>query len=112
MNDKDRELYRIIDIVIECCTTRLGNENVSVTKEDIFGKCKRENANITRCMIAYHLCVFGLTHATIAMLLDRTEQSIRNLIEEHYDLNKTNRAYNIANSQVERMINESNSKAI
>lgn len=108
MNDKDKEMHRIIDAVIDACKTTIGDNVYTISKEDVLGKCKRENTNITRSMLAFHLLQFGLCPTTISMLLGKSVQAVRNMINTHYSLVKESKAYRIANNQVERKLKESN----
>lgn len=107
MNDKDKEMHRIIDAVIEACTTTINESTYSISKADVLGKCKKENTNITRSMLAYHLLQFGLCVTTISMLFGKSVQAVRNMINTHYELMKESKAYRIANSQVIRKLKES-----
>lgn len=38
MNDKEKELWRVIDNVIKCCAIELPNGELSITREDVLGK--------------------------------------------------------------------------
>ena len=35
MNDKEKELWRVIDNVIKCCAIELPNGELSITREDV-----------------------------------------------------------------------------
>lgn len=37
MNDKEKELWRVIDNVIKCCAIELPNGELSITREDVLG---------------------------------------------------------------------------
>lgn len=110
MNDKDKEMNRIIEAVIEACTTTISESEkiYTISREDVLGKCKRENANITRTMLATHLIRFGLSHTTISMLFGKSVQAIRNMEKAHTDYLKLSKAYRIAHAQVIRKLEESN----
>lgn len=44
MNDKETELYRIVDSVVSCCATQIDAEgHVNLTAEDVLGKSMAEN---------------------------------------------------------------------
>lgn len=43
MNDKEKELWRVIDNVIKCCAIELQNGELSITREDVLGKSRAEN---------------------------------------------------------------------
>jgi len=40
MNDKEKELWRVIDNVIKCCAIELPNGELSITREDVLGKSR------------------------------------------------------------------------
>lgn len=48
MNDKEKYLHKILDAVVESCSYIGGR--FSITKEDILGKSRNENAVMTRCI--------------------------------------------------------------
>lgn len=43
MNDKEKELWRVIDNVIKCCAIELPNGELSVTREARSGKPRAKN---------------------------------------------------------------------
>lgn len=43
MNDKEKELWRVIDNVIKCCAIELPNGELSITREDVLGKSRAES---------------------------------------------------------------------
>lgn len=47
MNDKEKELWRVIDNVIKCCAIELPNGELSITREDVLGKSRAENLGVT-----------------------------------------------------------------
>lgn len=51
MNDKEKELWRVIDNVIKCCAIELQNGELSITREDVLGKSRAENLVMARCMV-------------------------------------------------------------
>lgn len=38
MNDKEKELWRVIDNVIKCCAIELPSGELSITRDDVLGK--------------------------------------------------------------------------
>ena len=106
MNEIEKEICRVVDVVIECCATN--NENaISITKEEILGKSKKENANFARTMLAHFLHKDGFSVTTLAFMFNRSQQSVRNLIVSHDAYIKQSNAYRIANEQVKNKLNES-----
>lgn len=106
-NDLEFEIERIIEIVLDCCVITLDDGSLSITKEDVIGKSKKENVTIVRKMLAYYLHKDGFCHTTIALLLNRSVQSVMNMLASHEDEMKISKAYRIANAQVNRMLKES-----
>ena len=44
MNDKETELYRIIECVVRCCATQIDSDGrMSVTVEDVLGKSRADD---------------------------------------------------------------------
>ena len=48
MNDKEKELWRVIDNVIKCCAIELPDGKLSITREDVLGKSRAENLVMAR----------------------------------------------------------------
>lgn len=103
MNDKEKELYRIIDIVIGCCSCQ-GNEQQLRTR--VLGGSRDDNTVLTRCMIARLLAFAGYSNATIAMVLRRDVKSVRNMLDAARDCRKTRRSYRIAEDEAVRLYSE------
>ena len=102
MNDKDYELNRIITIVVNCCKSSVWLDK-SMTREELLGKSKNENACMARAILVSQLVKAGFTISTISGLLRRTAQGIRHIIKTNYTLLKSSRAYKIASGEVEEM---------
>lgn len=51
MNDKEKEIYRVIDNVVKCCAIELPNGTLSISREDILGKSREENIVMARSMV-------------------------------------------------------------
>ena len=99
MNDKQKMLDAIIDIVVECCDVRYDGKSI-ITREDVLGKSKRENAVLTRSLLALQLKHEGYTVDTIAMILDRNSDTVRDLIANGYSLISSNKAFRRAAAEV------------
>lgn len=99
MNNKESELYRILDKVIECCATRVDDNRMSVTKEDVLGRSRAENVVMTRCVLVYQIVGAGYSTTTAAQLLHRDTHTIRHLLELGYNYQTTSKAYRIANAE-------------
>lgn len=61
MNDKEKELWRVIDNVIKCCAIELQNGELSITREDVLGKSRAENLVMTRCMVVEQMIHAGFS---------------------------------------------------
>ena len=99
MNEKDFELDRIVSVVINCTKSRLWSDN-SITRDELLGKSKNENACMARAILVCQLIDAGYTITTIAKLLKRTAQGIRHIVKTNYALLKSSRAYRIASNEV------------
>ena len=99
MNEKDFELDRIVSVVIDCTKSSIWSDN-SITKEELLGKSKNENACMARAILVCQLIDAGYTITTIAKLLKRTAQGIRHIVKTNYALLKSSRAYRIASNEV------------
>lgn len=66
MNDKEKELYRIIDNVVNCCSIELRDGNRSITREDVLGKYRAENIVMTRCIVVEQMLHVGFSITTIS----------------------------------------------
>ena len=73
MNEKDFELDRIVSVVIDCTKSNIWSDN-SITKEELLGKSKNENACMARAILVSQLVKTGFTISTISGLLRRTAQ--------------------------------------
>lgn len=100
MNDKEKELWRILDNTIKCCAVEVaGTDTLSITRADVLGKSRAENLVMTRCILAAQLQHAGYSITTIAGLLNRTVPAVRHLIRMDRDYTDTSRAYRIASAQ-------------
>lgn len=99
MNKKEQTLNRIVDIVVDCCSSEI-NGVQTLTREDLLGESKKENHVMSRAILCLQLKHEGYSVTTIAMLLGREEQSIRKLIKKGYDFVATSRACRIAAAEV------------
>lgn len=99
MNDKETELYRILDIVVDCCATKVDDNKWSVTKEEVLGKSRSENIVMTRCILVHQIISAGYSITTCSQLLKRDPHSIRHLVDLGYNYQSSSRAYRIANAE-------------
>lgn len=99
MNDKEKELWRVIDNVIKCCTIELQNGELSITREDVLGKSRAENLVMARCMVVEQMIHAGFSITTIATVLNRTVSAVRHLSKMSYTYISTSRVYRLATAQ-------------
>lgn len=100
MNNKECVLCKIIDIVVSCCATPIDeNGTMSVTKDEVLGKSRSENAVMTRCVLVSQIIGAGYSTTTVANLLHRTPHAIRHILDTGYKYQETSRAYQIAHAE-------------
>ena len=99
MNDKEKELWRIIDNVIKCCAITTLDGTLSITREEVLGKSRSENLVMTRCMVVEQMIHAGFSITTIAHVLNRTVQAVRHLEKLAFNYLKTSRVYRLATAQ-------------
>lgn len=100
MNDKERQLLRIVECVVQACATQVDDMGtMSLTKEDVLGKSRAENVVMTRCILVSQIVGAGYSTSTAAMLLRRTPQAIRHLLAMSVTYHRSSRAYRIAEAE-------------
>ena len=99
MNDKEKEIYRVIDNVVKCCAIELSDGTLSISREDILGKSREENIVMARAMVVEQMIHAGFSITTIAQILNRNVGSIRHLRKLAYDYISTSRVYRLATAQ-------------
>lgn len=100
MNNKQRELMRIVDAVVSCCCTDVDNSGTkSLTADDVLGKSRAENVVMTRAILVSQVLSSGYSVTTCAQLLCRTAHAVRHLNELGYQYMRTSRAYRIAHAE-------------
>lgn len=99
MNDKEKEIYRVIDNVVKCCAIELPDGTLSISREDILGKSREENIVMSRAMVVEQMIHAGFIVITIAQILNRNVGSIRHLRKLAYDYISTSRVYRLATAQ-------------
>ena len=99
MNEKDGELYRIMDNTIQCCSVLSNEGRAKVTRDLLIGKCRKENVVMVRTMVAMQIFSAGYTVSTIADFLQRAPQSIHHMLDKGYYLSRNSRAYRIAENE-------------
>ena len=108
MSDKNEEFRKIVDIVVECSAIEF--QNREELKEKVLSSCREEPIVIMRCMLARLLAFAGFTNSTIGIVLHRSPQSIRHLLDLARDLRSHNKVYRIAEDEAVREYQEYESK--
>lgn len=108
MSDKESELYRIVDIVVGCCATKVDdNGTMSVTRKDVLSNlCRKENVVMTRTILAEMIVYAGYSVTTIAQLLHRTNASVRKMLAKATEYRQSSRAFRIAEAEATRLCNQ------
>ena len=99
MNDKESELWKIVDIVVGCCATDVGDGKKSVTSADVLGPSRSENVVMTRCILVEQILGAGYSVTTAAQLLKRSVQAVRHMREMGENYRRSSRAYRVADAQ-------------
>lgn len=99
MNDKESTLHKIVDIVVECCAMQVADGKMSVTKELVLGACRTENVVMTRCILVRMIVFEGYSVSTAAMLLNKSIQAVRHLLQLAQTFHNNSRAYRIAEAE-------------
>ncbi|MBQ0113426.1 MAG: hypothetical protein KBT03_09875 [Bacteroidales bacterium] len=97
MNEKTNEFHRIVAIVVECC--KMENQDREELKQKVVGNSREEHIIIMRCMLARLLAFAGFTNTSIGIVLHKTPQSVRHLLDLARDLRNHNRMYRLAEDQ-------------
>lgn len=103
MNDKEKELWRVIDNVIKCCAMELEDGTLSITRADVLGKSRAENLVMTRCMVVEQMIHAGFSITTISTVLNRSVPAVRHLRKMAYSYISTSRVYRLATAEATLM---------
>lgn len=99
MNDKEKEIYRVIDNVVKYCAIELPNGTLSISRDDILGKSREENIVMARAMVVEQMLHAGFSITTISQILNRNVGSIRHLRKLAYNYLSISRVYRLATAQ-------------
>lgn len=100
MNNKQRLLMQIVEIVVKCCQTEIDdNGTMSLNKDDVLGKSRAENVVMTRCILVMMVVGAGFSVTTAAQLLGRTPHAVRHLLEIGHSYHISSRAFRIASAE-------------
>lgn len=99
MNEKDSELYRIMDNTIQCCSVLENEGRAKVSRELLISRCRKENVVMVRTLVVSQIYAAGYTVSTIADFLRRAPQSIHHMLDKAYFLSRNSRAYRIAEKE-------------
>lgn len=99
-NNKEQELYRIVNIVIECCNFEAPDGSHTVRLEDLLGPSRAEPHVMSRCILASHIIRAGYSVNTITALLSRSISTVRHLLKMNIIYSSSSKAYRIASEEV------------
>lgn len=105
MNEKEKKIFDILDIVIEESSTA-EQDGTRITRDDVRGKCKKENVVMCRCVFVAMLMYMGYSKTTIAAFLNRSEQSVSNILLVAYEYKKRSWAYRVVDAHSTLRCNE------
>lgn len=106
MNDINKEIHLIIDTVIACSKAEIAHDVMSVTKEEVLGRSRKENAIRVRSLIAYFLYNDGLSITTIGQILGKSQQAVRYKLALHDNFYKSSHIFRIVHAQIVRTLKE------
>lgn len=98
MNNKQIELNRIVDVVVDCCDMVTDDRHI-ITKDMVLGGCKRQYAVMTRSILVFQILRHGYTTETCSELLGLTAQAVTSLMSKDGEYHMTSRAYRIAKQE-------------
>lgn len=107
MNEQQRKLKMIINVVISACITSImieGEEEKKILMKDVFSKSKKENAIRTRTLLVVALRRYGFTAETVCKVLHMSKSAISKMMTSHEILKKNNRAYELTSKSVKCQI--------
>lgn len=107
MNQKEKELYRIVDCVVSCCAMNVENGQ-SITRDELLGPRRTENLVMTRCILIEQVLRAGYSVTTLACLLHRSAAAVRHLRGLGRQLIKTSFAYRVAYNEAEKAVDSTN----
>lgn len=99
MNRKEELIWSIVDNVVKCCSVTKSDGMPSITREDIVSKSREENVVMTRCMVVEQMVHAGFSITTIGLILNRTVQATRHLLNLSYQYYEASRAFRLATSE-------------
>lgn len=100
MNNKEKELRRIVDAVVDCCATTDENGRPDMDVAAVLSKKKTENLVLTRCILVAAIVKQGYSVGTVARLLGRSVHAVRQMIASDTRYQALSRAYRIARKEV------------
>lgn len=95
MNNKEAVQNRILEIVIDCCSSM----STVVTRDDVLGKSRKEVLVWIRAIVVNIMLSSGYLTASVANFLNRTPPAIRHLMDLDTRLKRFSKAYKIASEE-------------
>lgn len=107
MNDKQNIVNAVINIVISCTAYEKPNGQISISREDILStKRNGDNVGMVRCILCRMMLLLGFTKESIADTLNRTVETINDMLQRGYIYEETSYVYRVAQKECEGKIKE------
>ena len=107
MNRKSEIMNEILEMVLKCCAVNMGKQqDVTISKEDVLGKCRAANLVEARCLLVTQLTQAGFSTQTIATMMGKSTTAVRNLRKIANEYHRNSRAYRIIEEELEGMVGE------
>lgn len=98
MSDKQDLISNVLQIVVDCCKVDVDGVEI-ITREEVLGDCRNENACMTRCIFVSQMMFIGFSRSTIAALLHRSEKSVDRMLRQAHEYRITSYAYRLAEAE-------------
>lgn len=107
MNNKQGIVNAAIEIVISCTAYEKPNGELSICREDILStKRNGDNVGMVRCILCRVMLLLGFTKESIADLLNRTVETINDMLQRGNIYEETSYVYRVAQEEAEGKIKE------
>ncbi len=100
MNVKETLITTALDNVVKGCSVESYSNIKSITKEDILGKSRAQLVVIARCILVKVLVKLGFPLITIAELLHKSKNTVRNLLTIGDQYMKTSNVFKLVYEDV------------
>lgn len=98
MSDKQDLIDNVLRVVVDCCKVDVDGFDI-ITKDEILGDCRNENACMTRCIFVSQMMFIGFSRSTISALLHRSEKSVDRILKKAHEYRITSYVYRLAEAE-------------